>query len=46
MEVQIKNDNVSGEPIQQYNLSLSDQPADVTVSPLSTTTINIDDDDG
>ena len=46
VEVQIKNDNVSGEPIQQYTLALLGQPNDVSLSPFSNTTIYIHDDDG
>ncbi len=45
MTVNISDDDVSGEPIQQYDLMLVDVPASVAVSPLNSTTVNIFDND-
>ena len=45
MTVNISDDDVSGEPIQQYDLMLIDAPASVTVSPFNSTTIRIFDND-
>ena len=44
--VQIVNDSVSGEPDQEYDLSLSEEPSDVEVTPYRLTTIVIEDLDG
>ena len=41
----ITDDIVTGEPVQEYNLSLSNEPAEVQVDPFRTTTISIFDDD-
>ncbi len=41
----ITDDIVTGEPVQEYNLTLSNEPAEVVVDPFRTTTISILDDD-
>ena len=45
MSFNITDDDVSGEPSQQYNLTLSEAPDNVTIFPYATTTINIIDND-
>ena len=43
--VNITDDIATGEPLQQYDLMLSQVPSGVIFAPFQTTTINISDDD-